>query len=100
MCACPVNSRCYRPVSLCLSFHPTVLPPSPYPPSLPFRTAYRLTDVLARDRHHVLQPNFKDAFTSQEDVVDRLLPYHLFDYPDQDFDGIPEKFHADGMLTG
>lgn len=43
-------------------------------------------------------------FTSVEDAVDRLLPYHVWQVPDSELDKLDESpesggFHASSLLT-
>ena len=45
----------------------------------------RLTTHLREDQQAALRPNMKDPFNSLDDAVDRLLPYHIFQYPDAEF---------------
>ena len=39
---------------------------------------------LAADHAAVLQPDVDTPFTDVADVVNRLLPYHIFQQPDED----------------
>lgn len=50
-----------------------------------------------RDHEMVTKPNTRDPFQSNEDIVARLLPYHVFDYPDADLAVDEKKLKKDGM---
>lgn len=41
------------------------------------KTASRLKQGLAQDQQAVLRPDIKSSFTSREDVIKRLTPYHV-----------------------
>lgn len=56
----------------------------------------RILRSLMRDHEMVTKPNFKDPFQSNEDIVARLLPYHVFSYPDSDLIVDEEKLKQDG----
>jgi hypothetical protein len=45
----------------------------------------------------VLQPDYKTPFRSLKDAVARLLPYHIFEYPDEDMKGNNQTSDLDGM---
>ena len=44
----------------------------------------------------VLQPDYKTPFRSFQDAVARLLPYHVFEYPDEDMKGNDQTSDLDG----
>ncbi|KAJ6625583.1 hypothetical protein B0H10DRAFT_2002040 [Mycena sp. CBHHK59/15] len=50
------------------------------------RTAARVTARLALDHAAVLNPNTETPFSDPVDVVNRLLPYHVFHHPKEDLD--------------
>ncbi|KAJ7901900.1 hypothetical protein B0H14DRAFT_2669036 [Mycena olivaceomarginata] len=50
------------------------------------RTAARVAARLAQDRASVLTPDTETPFSDTLDVVNRLLPYHVFQQPKEDLD--------------
>ncbi|CAG8520904.1 5443_t:CDS:2 [Diversispora eburnea] len=44
----------------------------------------RFDAAIKADQMSVIQPDYKTPFRSYQDAVARLLPYHIFDYPDED----------------
>ncbi|CAG8793514.1 5588_t:CDS:2, partial [Acaulospora morrowiae] len=44
----------------------------------------RFEAALKADQMAVLQPDYRTPFQSYQDAVARLLPYHIFDYPEED----------------
>lgn len=48
----------------------------------------RLASRLLHDQSMVLHPDVDSPFADQLDVIRRLLPYHLFQYPKEDLDAI------------
>ncbi|KAE8268147.1 hypothetical protein A4X09_0g4205 [Tilletia walkeri] len=44
----------------------------------------RFKTALERSQTNALMPNYWAPFTSTRDIIDRLLPYHVFDVPDED----------------
>ena len=48
------------------------------------RTQARVAQRLADDHARCLQPDVKTPFRSARDVVDRLLPYHVWQVPERD----------------
>ncbi|KAK7057143.1 chloride channel protein [Favolaschia claudopus] len=50
------------------------------------RTAARIAARLAQDRALVLNPDTETPFVDTVDVVNRLLPYHIFQQPKEDLD--------------
>ncbi|CAI2174601.1 2648_t:CDS:2 [Funneliformis geosporum] len=47
----------------------------------------RFESATKTDQIAVLQPDYKTPFRSFQDAVARLLPYHVFEYPDEDMKG-------------
>ncbi|KAJ7579112.1 hypothetical protein C8J56DRAFT_834838 [Mycena floridula] len=52
------------------------------------KTAARVTARLAADHSAVLSPDTETPFSDLEDVVNRLLPYHVFQQPKDDLENI------------
>ncbi|TFY58516.1 hypothetical protein EVJ58_g6366 [Rhodofomes roseus] len=50
------------------------------------QTATRVASRLAEDHTSVLYPDVDTPFTDVQDVMRRLLPYHVFQHPKQDLD--------------
>ena len=48
------------------------------------RTQARIAQRLAHDHERVLRPDVRTPFRDARDVVDRLLPYHVWQVPDSD----------------
>lgn len=48
------------------------------------QTAARIAASLAVDHASVLSPDSETPFRDATDVVKRLLPYHIFQYPKED----------------
>ncbi|KIP08437.1 hypothetical protein PHLGIDRAFT_127050 [Phlebiopsis gigantea 11061_1 CR5-6] len=48
------------------------------------RTAARIAERIAADQTMALQPDTETPFVDAEDVVRRLLPYHIFQHPKED----------------
>ncbi|KAK0528609.1 hypothetical protein OC842_004496 [Tilletia horrida] len=44
----------------------------------------RFRAALEQDQRNALMPTYWTPFTSTRDIIDRLLPYHVFDVPDED----------------
>ncbi|GBB84645.1 hypothetical protein RclHR1_11200008 [Rhizophagus clarus] len=49
--------------------------------------AQRFEAATKADQMAVLQPDYKTPFRSLKDAVARLLPYHIFEYPEEDMKG-------------
>ncbi|CAG8812509.1 22527_t:CDS:2, partial [Cetraspora pellucida] len=47
----------------------------------------RFETAIKNDQIAVYNPDYKTPFRSYQDAVARLLPYNIFDYPDEDFKG-------------
>ncbi|CAB5168872.1 unnamed protein product [Rhizophagus irregularis] len=47
----------------------------------------RFEAATKADQMAVLQPDYKTPFRSLKDAVARLLPYHIFEYPEEDMKG-------------
>ncbi|RXW25624.1 hypothetical protein EST38_g267 [Candolleomyces aberdarensis] len=52
------------------------------------QTAARFASRLAQDQAAVLNPDVDTPFQDQLDVVNRLLPYHIFQQPKEDLDSV------------
>ncbi|KAI9316796.1 hypothetical protein BX666DRAFT_1946924 [Dichotomocladium elegans] len=46
----------------------------------------RMFDSIVADHRAVLDPDYETPFKSVEDVINRLLPYHIFQYPKADLE--------------
>ncbi|CAO3595841.1 unnamed protein product [Absidia cylindrospora] len=46
----------------------------------------RYMDALAKDHEKVSRPDYLTPFRLMEDAMDRLLPYHIYQYPASDLD--------------
>lgn len=51
---------------------------------------------LAADHAAVLQPDVDTPFTDVADVVNRLLPYHVFQQPDEDLNSLLNRKRSKG----
>ena len=51
---------------------------------------------LAADHAAVLQPDMDAPFTDVADVVNRLLPYHVFQQPNEDLDLLLNRTRSKG----
>lgn len=47
---------------------------------------YRCLENLLSDQKAVTAPDYETPFTSIKDAMDRLLPYHIYQYPKSDLD--------------
>ena len=56
----------------------------------------RLSAFLASDHEHVLNPDVDTPFSNTLDVVNRLLPYHIFYLPQEDLDELVNKQYSKG----
>lgn len=65
-------------------------------------------ESLLSDRNAVVSVNYKEPFSSVEDAINRLLPYHIYQYPKRDLDsnqiplerqGISYKHFKSSWLT-
>ena len=52
------------------------------------RLSRRFRGRLERDHQLVTNPDVDTPFADQEDVVNRLLPYHVFQHPQEDLDTV------------
>ena len=50
------------------------------------RSYHRVASALASDHKHVLNPDVDTPFEDEQDVVRRLLPYHVFLHPREDLE--------------
>ncbi|KAJ7188166.1 hypothetical protein C8R46DRAFT_1053874 [Mycena filopes] len=62
------------------------------------RTAARVNARLAQDHAAVINPNTETPFSDATDVLNRLLPYHVFQQPREDLDR-KGKRKADDLAT-
>jgi hypothetical protein len=46
----------------------------------------RFLETLSKDHVSVTTPDYQTPFRSMKDVIDRLLPYHVYQYPKMDLD--------------
>ncbi|KAI9262360.1 hypothetical protein BDA99DRAFT_511004 [Phascolomyces articulosus] len=46
----------------------------------------RIYESMMSDREAVLNPDYETPFKSKDDVIKRLLPYHIYQYPKTDLD--------------
>ncbi|CAO3618295.1 unnamed protein product [Cunninghamella echinulata] len=46
----------------------------------------RCTESLQKDHERITKPDYLTPFKSLEDAMDRLLPYHIYQYPSNDLD--------------
>ena len=56
----------------------------------------RFAACLAADHAAVLQPDVDAPFTDVADVVNRLLPYHVFQQPDEDLNSLLNRKRSKG----
>jgi hypothetical protein len=45
---------------------------------------YRMKRLLIQDQDCVSKPDYRKRFNSREDAIQRLLPYHLYQYSNMD----------------
>jgi len=55
----------------------------------------RFETALSYDQIAIYQPDVK-PFHSMEDAIRRLLPYHIFQYPDEDLESNEKMSDLDG----
>lgn len=58
---------------------------------------HRFEAATKADQMAVLQPDYKTPFRSLKDAVARLLPYHIFEYPEEDMKGNNQTSDLDGV---
>ncbi|KAI8377396.1 uncharacterized protein BYT42DRAFT_593729 [Radiomyces spectabilis] len=60
----------------------------------------RFNESLASDHKAVTQPDYETPFSSLKDAIDRLLPYHIYQYPKGDLNAnkIPMELQDKTML--
>ncbi|KAF8345881.1 hypothetical protein F5887DRAFT_963926 [Amanita rubescens] len=63
------------------------------------QTAARLASHLASDQAAVLKPDIDTPFVDYRDVVNRLLPYHVFQQPQEDLANIVHDKKGKGKAT-
>lgn len=56
----------------------------------------RFAACLAADHAAVLHPDVDTPFTDVADVVNRLLPYHVFQQPDEDLSALLNRKRSKG----
>ncbi|CCM01109.1 uncharacterized protein FIBRA_03157 [Fibroporia radiculosa] len=59
--------------------------------TLMLQTAARVAERLAADHDSVLYPDVDAPFADAADVVKRLLPYHVFQHPQEDLAGLTSQ---------
>jgi len=47
-----------------------------------FISCCRFKAALEIEQQLIIKPNYRTPFRDMEDVLDRLMPYHLFTYPE------------------
>ncbi|KAG9289868.1 hypothetical protein G9A89_015448 [Geosiphon pyriformis] len=60
----------------------------------------RFLQAIARDQQAVLCPDYKTPFESFEDVTKRLLPYHIFQYPEEELRSNDTTSELEEMKAG
>ena len=60
---------------------------------------YRVRINLSADQAFALYPDIDTPFSTEVDVVKRLLPYHIYQQPQHDLDCI-RKIKGKGKVTG
>ena len=58
----------------------------------------RIYDSILSDHKAVTEPDYKTPFKSKQDVIDRLLPYHIYQYPKVDMDANKIPVDKQGMF--
>jgi len=51
----------------------------------------RCTEAYRLDHERIFKPDLNTPFSSADDAIERLLPYHIIDYPDVDDSAEVEK---------
>jgi hypothetical protein len=59
----------------------------------------RVSAAIRADTLKLQVPDFKTPFSSLEDAIKRLLPYHLYQYPDEDLRPFNPKENQDATNT-
>lgn len=54
--------------------------------------------MLESDHTKVLEPDYNTPFSSYNDVLDRLLPYHVYQHPDADLDLSTDHIFSDDKV--
>ncbi|KAJ2683102.1 hypothetical protein GGH99_004482 [Coemansia sp. RSA 1285] len=54
----------------------------------------RFREALAMDHQMVRNPDWRTPFSDTRDIVQRLLPFHVFQYPDAAIDGATRQLEA------
>jgi len=60
---------------------------------------HRVNEKLAADRAAVLKPDVDTPFENMEDVISRLLPYHILQQPQEDLDQMIGKWKGKRKAT-
>ncbi|KAK2463235.1 hypothetical protein APHAL10511_004890 [Amanita phalloides] len=63
------------------------------------QTAVRIASRLASDHAAVLKPDMDNPFADYADVVNRLLPYHVFQQPQEDLTKLAHDKKGKGKAT-
>ncbi|KAL1929284.1 hypothetical protein VTP01DRAFT_2343 [Rhizomucor pusillus] len=60
----------------------------------------RFTEAIKRDRDAATAPDYVTPFKSKKDVIERLLPFHIYQYPEADleFNRFPEEQRRESTL--
>ncbi|KAJ2698742.1 hypothetical protein H4R19_005573, partial [Coemansia spiralis] len=73
---------------------PPIVVERPKPPAVVKHEAEicrRFRDALAMDRQMVQNPDWRTPFHGVRDVIQRLLPYHVYQYHDRDIDSAADR---------
>ncbi|CAJ0759802.1 15478_t:CDS:2 [Entrophospora sp. SA101] len=58
----------------------------------------RFDSAIKKDQISVFQPDYRTHFRSYQDAVSRLLPYHIFDYPQEDMKANDQINELDAIM--
>ncbi|KAJ2656341.1 hypothetical protein IW148_005659 [Coemansia sp. RSA 1199] len=79
-----------RPASACLPNDTSRMPVNervlPRQSKHEAEVSRRFRDALAMDHQMVQQPEWQTPFNSTHDIIQRLLPFHVYQYPDSSID--------------
>jgi hypothetical protein len=59
----------------------------------------RFLDALLSDRQSVTSPTYDTPFSSVQDAIERLLPYHIYQYPTEDLHSNQTALEKQGKKT-
>lgn len=59
----------------------------------------RYTEALQKDHEKITKPDYTTPFKSIEDVIDRLLPYHIYQYPLNDLNANKIPMERQGKIN-